>query len=292
MTATETWTIGRLLTWTTEYLQQHGSESARLDSEILLAHARECQRIELYAAFDEEPTDEVKTAFREMVRRRAEGTPVAYLVGFKEFYSLNFEVNPDVLIPRPETEHLVLEAIDRSKERGNSEPLQIADVGTGSGIIAITLAKNIPNSRITAIDKSPQALEVSRRNAERNGINESQIHFVESDLLAACDPDSRFDLIVSNPPYVSESEYEQLDQSVREHEPKMALVSGPGGHEAIVELLQQARNSLTEKGLVLIELSPMLAKNSSEWLPNGWQIVKTTKDLAGLPRVLTFRQSQ
>ena len=116
MNATDTWTIGRLLTWTTEFLKKNGSSSPRLDCEVLLAHARQCQRIELYTAFAEDPGEEVRAAFREMVRRRAEGTPVAYLVGYKEFYSERFEVNPDVLIPRPETEHLIVEALDRARQ--------------------------------------------------------------------------------------------------------------------------------------------------------------------------------
>ena len=115
MNTTETWTVGRLLTWTTEYLQKHGSESPRLDAEVLLAHALNCERIGLYTTFTEETSEQDRAAFREMVRRRAEGTPVAYLVGYKEFYSDRFEVNPDVLIPRPETEHLVLQALDCAK---------------------------------------------------------------------------------------------------------------------------------------------------------------------------------
>ncbi len=203
MSTTETWTIGKLLTWTTDYLKKGGSASPRLDAEVLLAHACGRQRIELYTAFDhQEPTEESRIAFRELVRRRNEGTPVAYLVGYKEFYSMQFEVNPDVLIPRPETEHLVVAALDRAKELG-SKTLRFVDVGTGSGAIAVSVAKQLKNCHMTAVDQSPAALAVARRNAEKHQLGEDRITFLESDLLAAIPADETFDLVLSNPPYVS-----------------------------------------------------------------------------------------
>ncbi|MFK7735505.1 MAG: peptide chain release factor N(5)-glutamine methyltransferase [Pirellulaceae bacterium] len=321
MSTTETWTVGRLLTWTTEYLKTHESTSPRLDAEVLLAHARECERIQLYTAFDEEPAEEQKTAFREMVRRRAEGTPVAYLVGYKEFYSANFEVNPDVLIPRPETEHLIVEAIDRAKEispqpasfvhpeKGEESPdsdesknpssegiepgtpnrtLRIADVGTGSGAIAITLANHLANCNLVATDVSAQALEVARRNAAAHETGD-RLQLVESDLLS--DVEGPFELIVSNPPYVSEAEYADLAPTVRDYEPKTALVAEQDGSELIVRLLDQAASRLTEDGFVIIEFSPMLAAKIESWLPSGWQVERITKDFAGLARVVTLTKS-
>lgn len=294
MTTTETWTVGRLLTWTTDFLKKNGSQSPRLDSEVLLAHARECQRIELYTAFDEEPTDETKTAFREMVKRRAEGTPVAYLVGHKEFYSASFEVNPDVLIPRPETEHLVVEAIDRAKEireaRSNSGPLRIADVGTGSGAVAVTLAKQLNDCHVTAIDVSEAALAVAARNAKRHGLDEDRLTLVKSDLFEACAPEQSFDLIVSNPPYVSEAEYGQLESSVKDYEPKLALVSGPDGTEIIARLISQAADRLAENGCLLFEFSPMLADQLDPLVGERWQPASITKDLAGHARIVTLRR--
>ena len=296
MSAAEVWTVGKLLTWTTDYLKKHGSQSPRLDAEVLLAHARECQRIELYTAFADEPSDETKTAFREMVRRRSEGTPVAYLVGYKEFYSAVFEVNSDVLIPRPETEHLIVEALDRAKqlreERGDElAQLRIADVGSGSGIIAISLAKHLQNCHVTAIDISPAALEVTRRNAAKHEIDESRISIVAGDLLAACSADEKFDLILSNPPYVSQAEFEQLDKTVREFEPQSALVSGTLGSETIVRLLEQAPQHLAPHGWVIIEFSPMLAEKTHTWLPAGWQSPAITKDYAGHARIISLRRS-
>ncbi len=294
MSTTETWTIGKLLTWTTEYLKKSGSQSPRLDTEVLLAHARSCQRIELYTAFAEEPDEEVKAAFREMVRRRAEGTPVAYLVGHKEFYSATFEVNTDVLIPRPETEHLVVEALDRAKQmveqRGAATTLRIADVGTGSGVVAITLAKQFADCRVTAVDISQAALEVARRNAAQHELGEDRIEFILGDLLSACEPQQQFDLILSNPPYVSESEYDHLPRTVRDFEPKQALVAGPDGSELIAKLIDQSFRCLAAAGYLIFELSPRLAESLVALTSGQWAGPWVTKDLAGLARVATLQK--
>ena len=230
MSTSETWTIGRLLTWTTDYLKQHGSDSPRLDAEVLLAEARGCKRIELYTAFDVEADEKTRTAFRELVRRRAEGTPVAYLVGRREFFSLSFRVSPDVLIPRPETELLVVRLLDLAKSAGGSSPhpgplpkgegeIKIADVGTGSGIIAICAAKNLPQAQITAIDSSAAAIAIARQNAADLGVAD-RIEFLESDLLSQVNPKQKFNLIVSNPPYVSEAEFATLLPTVKNFEPR------------------------------------------------------------------------
>ncbi len=183
MSSSAPWTVGRLLQWTADYLKSHGSESPRLDAEVLLAKVLGCQRIQLYTAFDNEPSEEVRAAFRELVRRRAEGAPVAYLVGHREFYSLDFRVTPDVLIPRPETELLVIALLDLAKTRPVGGKLTIADVGTGSGIIAVCAAKHLPGCRVTAIDTSPAALEVAKSNAEKHGVL-GRIEFIQSDLFA------------------------------------------------------------------------------------------------------------
>src|SRR5438094_4731857 len=158
----ESWTVLRLLTWTTDYLKSHGSDSPRLDAEVLLAHARGCERIMLYAAFDQVIDESTRAKFRELVKRRAEGVPVAYLVGKREFYSLSFRVTPDVLIPRPETEFVVVATLDVLKEIPNPKskiqnPPLIADVGAGSGAIAVAIAKHAPQAQIVAIDISPAA---------------------------------------------------------------------------------------------------------------------------------------
>jgi release factor glutamine methyltransferase len=288
----EEWTLGRLLAWTTDYLKQHAAESPRLDAEILLAAARGCQRIELYTSFDELADAATRERFRELVRRRAEGTPVAYLVGHKEFYSLSFRVTPDVLIPRPETELLVVRLLDLAKQRGgDSGLLSIADVGTGSGIIAICAARSLPNSRVSAMDISPAALEVARENAARHGVAE-RIEWFPSDLFAAVPADRRFDIVASNPPYVSSAEFAKLPVTVRNFEPRQAIEAGPRGTEIIERLVPAAAERLTAGGWLLLEISPMIEQAVRKLLGDEptLETHATIKDLAGLPRVVQARK--
>ncbi len=215
MAETEVWTLGRLLTWTTDYLRKNGADSPRLDAEVLLAHVRNCPRIALYTAFDDVTGDDERKAFRELVKKRSKGAPVAQLVGYKEFYSLRLRVTGDVLIPRPETETLVVEALDFLK--GRSEP-RVADVGVGSGAISVALAKHAANCRITAIDISRAALEVAADNARRHGVD-GRIEFHAGDLFTPLSAEWRFDAVVSNPPYVSSAEMQSLARDVRDFEP-------------------------------------------------------------------------
>jgi release factor glutamine methyltransferase len=282
---TETWTIGRLLQWTTSYLKQHGADSPRLDAEVLLAEALGCPRIQLYARFDEDPGDEPRTAFRELVRRRAEGTPVAYLVGRREFYSLSFRVTPDVLIPRPETEFLVMRLLDLAKP--TDAEWTIADVGTGSGVIAVCAAKWLAASRIVALDISRKALDVAAANAGDHGVRD-RIDFIESDLFARVPPERTLDFIVSNPPYVAESEVAQLSRDVRDYEPRHALVAGPSGTEVIARLIDQAGERLKPGGWLLTEISPQIESAVRELLASDkrFELGATVKDLAGLGRVI------
>lgn len=288
-TKEEPWTVLRLLNWTTDFFKKRGSESSRLEAEILLAHARDCTRIDLYTAFAEVPTDEQRVAFRELVRRRGEGTPVAQLVGYKEFYSLRFRVNEHVLIPRPETEELVTAAIDLAKQvPPDDRPLRIADVGTGSGVIAVTLAKQIDDCAVTAVDVSVNAIKIAQWNADQHDVT-LKITFAESDLLGSIDPGAQFHLICSNPPYITEAEYAQLDPSVRDFEPHGALVSGPDGCEIIRRLLAEAPNRLLPGGTILIELSPMIADACLEIAKAVPQLSdqRLIKDLSGHQRILT-----
>jgi release factor glutamine methyltransferase len=302
-TTTEAWTVGRLLTWTTDFLKGKGADSPRLDAEVLLAHARGCKRIELYTAFEEEPAEAVRTTFRELVGRRAKGTPVAYLVGRREFFSLNFEVTPDVLIPRPETESLVVRAIDLAKQpspqssnesasqgtgRGN---IRIADVGTGSGIIAVTMAKQVEKSQVTAIDVSPAAIEVAKRNAEKHGVAD-RVQFVESDLFSKVAVDKKFDLVLSNPPYVASEEMTTLQADVRDHEPHLALDGGKLGTEIIERLIPQAAERLNPGGWLLIEVGAENARRVEELVRGNpsFELAETIKDIANLPRVVQAKR--
>ncbi len=298
MTATSTtqsdpWTILRLLQWTTEHLKKTGSPSPRLDAEVLLAHARGCERIDLYTAFAEEPDEPVKAKFREVVKRRAQGEPVAYLVGKKEFYSIQFQVSKDCLIPRGETEHIVVECLDRAKPILAAEPAKhfnIVDVCTGSGCIAVSVAKHLGQCTVIAIDLSPAAVAIANANVEQHKITD-RVSVIESDLLVSI-PENSVDFVLSNPPYVSETEYAKLDKTVREHEPRMALVGGVSGTEIIERLASQAADKLVENGWFICELSPMIADQVESHMAStdNWTNITIIKDLARLKRLVVAQR--
>ncbi len=294
MSQAEPWSIGRLLTWTTEFLKKHASLSPRLDAELLLGHALECERIQLYTRFEEVVDEATRARFRELVKRRSEGVPVAYLLGRREFYSLSFAVSPAVLIPRPETEFAVIAVLDRLKQRTATHPTaaaSIVDVGTGSGAIAVTVAKHAPTARVTAIDISPAALAVARSNAETNGVSD-RVTFLEGNLLASLPPQAEFDIVVSNLPYVSEGEYAELAPEVRQHEPQLALVGGATGTELIAQLIPQAAQRLHVGGWLILEISPMLEAQVRTLLETEghWEEVQVTKDLAQLARIVSAKR--
>ena len=287
--STELWTTRRLLEWTADYFKGRGIENPRLEVELLLATALHTNRVGLYLRYDEVPTDPERTAFRELVKRRAAGEPSAYLTGHKDFYSLDFDVNADVLIPRPETETLVLEGVEflraRAKENAGFVP-RVLDVGTGSGALAVALARNLPAARLVAVDISASALAMAKKNAEKHSVAD-RIEFRESDLFAAVSADERFDLIVSNPPYVSQSEYDALDRSVRDFEPRIALLSGEKGTEIVARIVADAPAHLEPGGRLLVEISPMIAEASLELLQGSPFIqFNIINDYAGLKRVI------
>jgi release factor glutamine methyltransferase len=296
----ETWTVLRLLTWTTDFLKSRGSDSPRLDAEVLLAHARDCERIMLYTAFDQIVDDDIRAKFRELVKRRAEGEPVAYLVGQREFYSLSFRVTPDVLIPRPETEFVVVAALDAIKGSGfgvqgseerTVQNLSVADVGTGSGAIAVSIARHAPSVRVVAIDISPAALVVASQNAATHRVA-NRMEFVEGDLLASLPAEPRFAVIASNPPYIGENEVGTLAPWVRDHEPRQALIAGATGTEIIERLIPQAAERLLPGGWLILEVSPLIANRVVELVAASrhFEPATITKDLAGLARVIKARR--
>lgn len=289
----DAWTVGRLLAWTTDWLGSRGSESPRLDAEVLLAHVRGCPRILLYTAFDQVVDDDQRGRFRELVKRRGGGEPVAYLVGSKEFFSLDFAVSPAVLVPRPETEGLVVKVLDLCKERAaDLPPPRIIDVGTGSGAIAVTLAKQLPAAELVACDISAAAIAVARGNAARHGVD-GRIAFVECDLLTGPETAGPWDVIVSNPPYVREDEFAALPDTVRLHEPRQALVGGETGVEVIRRLVSQAAERLAAGGWLLIEIGPSTAAAAREVITAvaGLEPGPTLNDPAGLPRIVQARRA-
>jgi len=288
-TASPTWTVKDLLLWTTSYLEKNLSESARLDAEILLAHCLDCPRIMLYTRYDEVVGEQGRQSFRELVRQRATGTPVAYLVGHREFYSLRFDVSNQVLIPRPATEFAVIAVLDIIKKHFPNQPRSIADVGTGSGVIAVTLARELPGVRFTAIDISPSALDVAATNATRHHVSD-QIQFLQQDLLSDPSPDL-FDIIVSNPPYVRSDEYAQLSRDIRDYEPQIALEAGPTGMEVYDRLIPQAASRLQNQGWLVLETSPMLIDTLQQTVVRaGFDSVEAVSDLEGHGRIVVARR--
>jgi len=248
----DVWTVQRVLQWTTGHLQSKGCETPRLDSEILLAHVCRCERIHLYTDFHRELNADQRARMRELIHRRSSGEPVAYLVGHREFYSLDFIVTPDVLIPRPETETLVLELEDIAKPFSKPE---ILDLCTGSGCIAVATARQLPEANVTATDLSEPALAIAKQNAVQHQL-QSRIQFFHGDLFAALPGRKLFDCIVSNPPYVAAQEMASLPVDVRDYEPKSALVAGPDGLSVITRIVQQSTEYLKGGGWLLLEFSP------------------------------------
>ena len=291
MSTAETWTINRLLTWTADYFKKQQLEQPRLEAEVLLAHALGCQRIQLYTRFDEIVSDDLRGKFREFVKNRVAGMPVAYIVGRKEFYSLNFHVTRDTLIPRPETEHLVLAVVDALKIASADGLLQVADVGTGSGAIAISVAKQAKNSQVLAFDASQAAADVAQKNAAELGVAD-RVKVVHGDLLSGVDPQKKFHAVAANLPYVSDAEFTELDKTVKDFEPKSALVSGPTGTELIAKLIPQAAAYLHAGGLLALEVSPMIADKVAALVnaDSNYEPAAIIKDLAGHKRVVTAKR--
>ena len=284
----DVWTVGRLLTWTTEWLGARDSDSPRLDAEVLLAHVRGCPRIALYTAFGTPVSDQERGRFRELVKRRGEGEPVAYLVGSREFFSLPFSVTKDVLVPRPETEGLGGRSIDLCKAAAAP---RIIDVGTGSGAIAVTLATRLPKATIVATDISSAAIAVARANAEHHGVA-NRMTFVQCDLMSDPRAAGPWNVIVSNPPYVREDEFEALPRDVRLHEPRTALVSGPTGVEVVERLVAAALTALAPGGWLLVEIGPAVVAAAEAAIARqpGLLPEATLKDMAGLPRIVQARR--
>ncbi len=281
------WTIRRVLEWTSGYLREKGSESPRLEAEVLLAHARRCPRIQLYTAYDEPLAEPIRAQMREMVQRRAASEPVAYIVGHREFFSLDFEVTPDVLIPRPDTETLVVEVLERLKSA--SRP-RVLELGTGSGCIAVALAANHPGAEVLAVDVSADALAVARRNATRHKLTE-RIALAQGDLFAAVPTEATFDAIVSNPPYIRFDEMEQLDAEVRLHEPHSALAGGEDGMEFLRRIIDQSAAFLTANGWLALECAREQAEPLRDRLQSSGAFtdVRTINDASGHPRVVVAR---
>lgn len=284
-----------VLSWASRYLAEAGLETPRLDAEVLLASLLGQDRTWIHAhSLAPVLGDEAVSAFRELVARRANHEPVAYILGEREFWSLSFRVTRDTLVPRPETEILVEEVLRVCRAEGWRSP-RILDAGTGSGVIAVTLAVELPDARILALDCSHAALRIARENAEIHGVGE-RIRFVQSDWLSAIrkglDGHEAFDCVASNPPYLAEgTEACRLEPDVREYEPACALFGGREGMDAILALLRQAPDVLRPGGLLCMEIgwdqAEMAKKAAGD--EGVYEDLRVIRDLAGMDRVFALR---
>jgi release factor glutamine methyltransferase len=274
-------TVGEALRWGADELAAEAA--SRRDAELLLRSVTGWDRA-FVLAHDEAPLDaDAERAFREAIARRALGEPVQYIVGEQEFWGLALKVTPAVLIPRPETEHVIEAVLARVSRDAD---LQIADVGTGSGAIAIALAKELPRSRVLATDISQAALEVARENAARHSVAD-RIDFVRCDLLP--DAPGNFDVLASNPPYIAEDERESLAREVKDFEPQQALFAGATGYEIYQRLLPVAAHALKPGGWLVLEIGAGQSAQLREML-REWRDVATVRDLAGIERVVCARR--
>jgi release factor glutamine methyltransferase len=291
------WTVAELLDWTKAYFDRIGLPSPRLDAELLLAHAMGCSRVDLYTGYQQVVEESERCRFRAFVERRAGFEPVAYIVGKREFYSLELEVGSGVLIPRPETETLVDRVLEEIRGEGESlSAPAILDLGTGSGCISVALAHELPSSSVDAVDISPEALDVARRNATRHEL-EGRIRFLAGDLFEPFlkdEPRPIFDVIVSNPPYVAPAEYGDLMPDVRDHEPALALVDrrdqdGLGYYRIIA---REGPGFLRSEGLLALEFGESQSEAVRTILQQaGWCEIEITSDYAGIDRIITARRS-
>jgi release factor glutamine methyltransferase len=283
-TTDQRWTVLRLLTWTTDYLRQRGAESPRLDAEVLLAKVLDWERVKLYTHFEEEVAEQPRGAFRALIRRRAEGMPVAYLVGRKEFYSLPLAVSPAVLIPRPDSEFVVVEFLAVTK---GVEAPRAVDVGTGSGCLALACAQHHKTARFLAVDNSPEALALAESNARTHGLGD-RVEFRLGDRLAPAADSGPFDVIVSNPPYIPTAVIPTLEPGVRDYEPHGALDGGVDGLRMVAPLIAESVPLLKPGGHLILEIGsdqegPVRDLIAAQPL---LKLAPTIRDHANHPRVI------
>ena len=312
------WTTQRLLTWIAQYLEERNIESPRLHAEILLSHILNCQRVELYTAYDRPASRDELNRLRELVRRAATHEPVAYLTGEAWFFGLRFSVSPAVLIPRPSTETIIEYILQHERTRNTPipqqtpaipdvtnddeaapnpksittppPPIQILDLCTGSGCIAVTLAKHLPHANITASDISPTALQLAEQNAKEQGVSD-RIQFIEGSLFTPIS--GHFDYIVSNPPYISDPEWEEVPTNVKDYEPTLALRAGPHGLDYLQPIIENIHQYLNpESGKALLEISSTQETDIHQLIranPHLNQNPITLPDLEGYPRVIVLK---
>ena len=280
-------------------------DAARLSAEVLLFHVAHCDRAHLYAHPERELTPDEQQQYEALIARRAAGEPLQYIIGHQEFWRMDFRVTPAVLIPRPETEHLVEQTLvlarkfhpeafaeaahgtDLQEKALRGKALRLIDVGTGSGAIAVSLAHELPQAEVAAVDLSPEALDVARQNAERLG---ARVQFTVSDVLESIPEEPVFDFVVSNPPYVGLDEADKVQQVVLQNEPHLALFAGAEGLAVIRRLIPQAWARLRPGGWLLMEIGWSQSEMVKALLV-GWHNIHVINDLAGVPRIVVARKT-
>jgi len=292
-TSTRRWTIREIMKVSIDYLARKGIDEARLTVELLLSHALEWPRLKLYTDHDLPLSDKERDRYKNLLRRRVSNEPVQYITGEAHFMGLKFHVDDRVLIPRPETETLVEQVILWSKERSRDRPLRVLDIGTGSGNIAVSSAKFVPNMHVTCVDVHQGALDITLRNAEKHGVQD-RISTIEWDMNRDVPEKLQhaFDLIVSNPPYVPLVEWEHLAPHVRDAEPQRALTDGADGYTYHRRLASIAFGLLDGAGLLMLEVGDQQAQDVSRIMREaGGTDVVLTEDLARVPRIVTAKFS-
>jgi release factor glutamine methyltransferase len=289
----ETWTVRRILEWTTQYFTRKNIDAPRLSAELLLAHVMGVPRIKLYTDYERPMTEQQLGAMRSLVQRAAEEEPIAYLTGRAHFFSLEFEVNRDVLIPRPDTETLVENVLQLARNQPGFEAPRVLDLCTGSGCVAAAVAQHLKAANVLAVDLSPAAVEVARRNMQRLGLD-ARVVVEQGDLF---EPLTRmvdrqpFHLILANPPYIPTGQVETLDRSVREYEPTQALDGGLDGLVIHRRILTEAPARLVPGGRVYLEIAfdqgELALRVAADH--DAFDDVRILKDYGGRDRVLTAR---
>ncbi|MEZ6062859.1 MAG: peptide chain release factor N(5)-glutamine methyltransferase [Planctomycetaceae bacterium] len=286
----DVWTVRRILGWTTDFLKQKGIESARLEAELLLACARNCQRIRLYTDFESPLTDDERSRMRSFVQRRAKREPLAYITGHREFYGRDFAVGPGVLVPRPETEALIDVCLEHIPV---DQPSRLVEIGFGSGCIAVTLAKQRPQCSVTATDVSDDALKFATANVQHHQVMD-RVRLLSGSLFAPITADggeAGFDGIVSNPPYIPDDELAGLQPEVSEHEPAVALAAGADGLDVVRPLIATAPSVLKPGGWIALEVDPSQCSAVAAMLDDcGFGRVRIHQDLNHADRIVEARR--
>jgi release factor glutamine methyltransferase len=286
------WTTLEVLNWTSQRFGEAGMESARLEAQVLLAHALGCTRVQLYTGFDKPLGEEELARIRGLIKRRLGGEPLAYVIGEQEFWSLPFWVDPAVLVPRHDTETVVQVVLDAIAPGERAAPRRVADLCTGSGILAVTLARELPGARVIATDVSPEAAAVARRNADRHAVAD-RVEVRVGDLLAPLAGEAPFDVVVSNPPYVATGDLAGLSAEVK-REPRLALDGGPDGLDLVRRLVAGLPALVAPGGLIAIEhgFDQGDAARAIVDASGGFAPAATRADLAGRPRVTWARRAE